>query len=61
MISIRKKTENITIPSEEERLEMLTMDYKGFRWAMSDTAIMPLLQKQLERNQPIEKLSVNCF
>lgn len=53
LISIRKNTENITIPSEEERLEMFPMDYEEFRWAMGDTATMPLLQKQLERNRPM--------
>lgn len=48
LISIRQNTENITIPSEEERLEMFPMDYEEFRWAMGDEATIPLLQKQLE-------------
>lgn len=48
LISIKQHTENITIPSEEDRLEMFPMDYEEFRWAMGDTATIPLLKKQLE-------------
>ena len=45
LISIKKNTENITIPSEEDRLEMFPMDYEEFRWAMGDKATIPLLQQ----------------
>ena len=31
--SIKKKTQNIRIPSEETRLTMYPMDYEEFRWA----------------------------
>lgn len=48
LISIRQNTENITIPSEEDRLEMFPMDYEEFRWAMGDEATVPLLRKQLD-------------
>lgn len=47
LISIKQNTENITIPSEEDRIEMYPMDYEEFRWAMGDTATIPLLRKQL--------------
>ena len=46
LISIRKNVENITIPSEEDKIEMFPMDYEEFRWAMGDKTTMPL-QKQL--------------
>ena len=48
LISIKQHTENITIPSEEDRLEMFPMDYEEFRWALGDMATVPLLKKQLE-------------
>lgn len=45
LISIKRNTENITIPSEEDRIEMFPMDYEEFRWAMGDKATMPLLKQ----------------
>lgn len=32
LISIKKNTENITIPSEEDKLQMYPMDYEEFCW-----------------------------
>lgn len=53
LISIKQNTQDITIPSEEDRIEMFPMDYEEFRWAMNDTATIPLLRKQLERGQSV--------
>ncbi len=44
LISIKKNTQSITIPSEEQRISMLPMDYEEFRWAVGDEATMPLLR-----------------
>lgn len=44
LISIKKNTKDITIPSEEERIAMFPMDYEEFRWALGDEATMPLLK-----------------
>lgn len=49
LISIRKNTKDISIPSEERRLEMFPMDYEEFRWAMGDEATMPLMRKFLDK------------
>ena len=49
LISIRKNTKDISIPSEEHRLEMFPMDYEEFRWAMGDDTTMPMTQKFLEK------------
>ena len=49
LISIRKNTCDISIPSEEYRLEMFPMDYEEFRLAMGDGTTMPLMQKFLEK------------
>ena len=43
LISIKKNTENITIPSEEDRIQMYPMDYEEFRWALGDESTIPLL------------------
>ena len=51
LISIKQNTEHITIPSEEDTIEMHPMDYEEFRWAMGDTATIPLLRQSLERNR----------
>ena len=44
LLSIKKNTQNIVIPSEETRLTMYPMDYEEFRWSLGDTATIPLLQ-----------------
>ena len=44
LISIKKSTASITIPSEEDRISMFPMDYEEFRWALGDTATIPLLR-----------------
>ncbi len=53
LISIQKNTKDISIPSEESRLEMFPMDYEEFCWAMGDTTTMPLMQKFLEKRMPL--------
>lgn len=44
LLSIKKNTKDIVIPSEETRLTMYPMDYEEFRWALGDTTTMALLQ-----------------
>lgn len=53
LISVRKKTTDIVIPSEEEKLDMYPMDYEEFRWAMGDTATVPLLRQFFESRTPL--------
>ena len=55
LISIRKNTDNILIPSEEERISMYPMDYEEFRWALNDTATIPLLRSVWEHQQPLNE------
>ena len=43
LISIKKNTKDITIPSEEERMTMFPMDYEEFRWALGDEVTVELL------------------
>lgn len=53
LISIRKNTQNITIPSEEERVTMHPMDYEEFRWALDDESSVPLLKMSYEKKIPL--------
>lgn len=53
LISIRKNTKDISIPSEEHRLEMFPMDYEEFRWAMDDEVTMPLMQKLFDKRMSL--------
>lgn len=55
LISIRKNTQKILIPSEEERISMYPMDYEEFRWAMGDTATIPILRSVWEHPQPLNE------
>lgn len=53
LISIRKNTADITIPSEEERITMYPMDYEEFRWALGDEASIPLFRIFYEKEMPL--------
>lgn len=53
LISIKKNTKDITIPSEEDRLAMYPMDYEEFRWALGDKATFPLLRTFYEKKLPL--------
>ena len=44
LLSIKKNTEGIVIPSEETRVDMVPMDYEEFRWAMGDNVTIPLMK-----------------
>ena len=53
LISIRKNTENILIPSEETRITMFPMDYEEFLWAMGDKQTMPLIRHAFENSRSL--------
>ena len=53
LISIKKDTKNITLPSEEERVTLYPMDYEEFRWALGDEASVPLLHSFYENRLPL--------
>lgn len=53
LISVRKNTKDITIPSEEDRIEMHPMDYEEFCWALGDQATLPTISKFWERKIPL--------
>ncbi len=55
LISIKKNTKDITIPSEEERVTLYPMDYEEFRWALGDEASVPLLHTFFEKRLPLNQ------
>lgn len=53
LISVRSKSKNIIIPSEETKVNMYPMDYEEFRWALGDTSTIPLLRNAYEKKMPL--------
>ena len=53
LISVRSKSRDIIIPSEETKVDMYPMDYEEFRWALGDTATIPLLRTAFEKKLPL--------
>lgn len=53
LLSIKKNTKDIVIPSEETRLTMYPMDYEEFRWALGDTTTLPLLKAYFENKRSL--------
>lgn len=53
LISIKKNTKGITIPSEEERIDMYPMDFEEFRWALGDTVTIPLIKTFYEKRMSL--------
>lgn len=53
LISIKRNTKGIRIPSEETRLTMYPMDYEEFRWALGDQTTVPLLQQAFYARLPL--------
>lgn len=53
LISIRRNTADILIPSEETRVDMFPLDFEEFRWAQGDTETIPLLRTLFTQRQPL--------
>ena len=53
LIRLKKNTEDIIIPSEEEHVEMFPMDFEEFLWAMGDEATFPLIEACYKEKKPL--------
>lgn len=53
LVSIRKNTEGITIPSEECHVNMWPMDFEEFMWAMGEDMLMSFIRECYEKHQPL--------
>lgn len=56
LISIRKNIQDITIPSEEDRIRMYPMDYEEFRWALGDEVTFPTLKVFYDKRRSLGSL-----
>lgn len=56
LISIKKNTRSITIPSEEDRLTMHPMDYEEFRWALNDNVTIDILRQMYDSRRPMSEM-----
>lgn len=53
LIRLKKNTEDIIIPSEEEHKELFPMDFEEFLWAMGDEATVPMIRRCFETKTPL--------
>ena len=53
LVSIKKNVKDITIPSEEESIEMHPMDLEEFLWAMGQGSLMQYLRVQYTELKPV--------
>lgn len=53
LISIKKNVKNIMLPSEEHSIEMFPMDFEEFLWALGDEMMMPFIEQQFAKQQPM--------
>ena len=53
LVSIKKNTEGIVLPSEERSLKMYPMDFEEFLWATGNETLMDLIRKMYENCKPM--------
>lgn len=53
LVSIKKNTKGILIPSEERQLKMYPMDFEEFLWALGDRVTMPFIKDCYENCRPL--------
>ena len=53
LIRLKKNTENIIIPSEEDHIELFPLDFEEFLWAMGDEVTVPLIRQCFEAKKPL--------
>ncbi len=53
LISIRRNTRDILVPSEERKLQMRPMDFEEFRWACGDEASFPVLSQAFSERKEL--------
>ncbi|MEE1213028.1 MAG: ATP-binding protein [Treponema sp.] len=53
LISIKKKSQEIVIPSEEDKRKMYPMDFEEFLWATGDTVTAPFIKECFEKRIPV--------
>ena len=55
LLSIKRNTENIMVPSEEEKLKMYPMDFEEFLWAVGEEKLMDYIRKCYAEKRELEQ------
>ena len=53
LISIKKNTQNILIPSEEDQINMYPMDFEEYLWALGNETMYSVIRSCYEKKQPM--------
>lgn len=53
LMSIRKNTQNIIIPSEEEHLDMFPMDFEEYLWAVGEELLVDFIKESFDKRSAI--------
>ena len=53
LISIQKNVKDIQIPSEEESVQMIPMDFEEFLWATGNVGAMDVLRLHMKKRKPL--------
>ena len=53
LMSIKKNTQGIVIPSEERTIKMYPMDFEEFLWATGNDMLMGLVRQMFEQQKPM--------
>lgn len=53
LVSIRKNTKGIIVPSEECHLDMHSMDFEEFLWALGEDSLMPFVEDCFVKKQAV--------
>jgi predicted AAA+ superfamily ATPase len=53
LLSLKQNVQDIVIPSEEEELEMLPLDFEEFLWALADETTGLFLRQCFEKKTPL--------
>ncbi len=59
LVSIRRNTRNILIPSEERSVPMYPMDFEEFLWAVGEEELMPYVADCMTKQEPLQT-SLHC-
>lgn len=53
LLSLKRNTENIILPSEEKHIQMYPLDFEEFLWALGDTTTIPLIKICFDEKKPL--------
>lgn len=56
LVSIKKNTKDIVIPSEEQHLKMYPMDFEEFLWALGNDMLMDAIYNNFEKKRPMGQI-----